>query len=389
MKAAILRQVGTPLSLEEVELAEPQAGEVRVKVEAAGVCHSDLHYMNGDLRAHLPAVLGHEGVGVIDAVGPSVTRVSPGDRVVMTWRPRCGECEFCTSGRPGLCILGTVQGSTGGLPDGTSRLSQGDKTVHHLMGVSCFAEACVVSERSVVKIPADVPANVAAIAGCAVITGVGSVLNHMSGSTGQPVLVIGAGGVGLSAVMGLNLVGAGPIIVADTVGARLDLALELGATHTVNVRQRDLSDVLGEVAPGGVKWALDAVGAPTTMEQAFGALGTGGTLVAVGLSSAEASFAVPINLLVQRERRVVGSLYGSSNPPVQLPQILELYRSGKLPLERLVGEAYALDEVNEAYQDLGRSAVGRSIIDVAASADGLYAPSALESRLAPADASSM
>lgn len=389
MKAAILRQAGTPLALEEVELAEPQAGEVRVRVEAAGVCHSDLHYMNGDLRAHLPAVLGHEGVGVITAVGPSVTRVKPGDRVVMTWRPRCGECEFCTSGRPGLCVLGAVQGSTGGLPDGTSRLSQRGKTVHHLMGVSCFAEACVVSERSVVKIPADVPASVAAIAGCAVITGVGSVLNHMSGSTGQSVLVIGAGGVGLSAIMGLNLVGAGPIIVADTVDARLDLALDLGATHTVNVRQQDLSDAVAGIAPAGVKWALDAVGSPTTMEQAFGSLGTGGTLVAVGLSSAEASFAAPINLLVQGERRVVGSLYGSSNPPVQLPQILDLYRAGKLPLERLVGEAYALDEVNEAYQDLGRSAVGRSVIDVAGTADRLYAPSAPESRLAPAETSSM
>ncbi|GAA1365530.1 zinc-dependent alcohol dehydrogenase family protein [Arthrobacter rhombi] len=389
MKAAILRRAGDPLSLEEVQLAEPKAGEVRVRVEAAGVCHSDLHYMNGDLHAHLPAVLGHEGVGIIDAVGASVTRVNPGDRVVMTWRPRCGECEFCTSGRPGLCVLGAVQGSTGGLPDGSSRISQDGKTVHHLMGVSCFAEACVVSERSVVKIPADVPANVAAIAGCAVITGVGSVLNHMSGSTGQSVLVVGAGGVGLSAIMGLNLVGAGPIIVADTVEARLDLALELGATHAVNVSQQDLSDVLDDVAPGGVKWALDAVGSSTTMEQAFGSLGTGGTLVAVGLGRVEETFAVPINLLVQRERRVVGSLYGSSNPPVQLPQILELYRSGKLPLERLVGRVYALDEVNEAYRDLVRSAVGRSVIDVGGSARTPYAPSARESRLAPVDARSM
>lgn len=389
MKAAILHRPGNPLSVEDVQLAQPKASEVRVKVEAAGVCHSDLHYMNGDLSTHLPTVLGHEGVGVVQDVGSSVTRVVPGDRVVMTWRPRCGECDFCTSGRPGLCVMGAVQGSTGGLPDGTSRLTQDGQTVHHLMGVSCFAEACVVSERSVVRIPFDVPANIAAIVGCAVVTGVGSVLNHMSGSTGQSVLVIGAGGVGLSAIMALNLVGAGPIIVADTVKARLDRALELGATHVVNVSQQDLSDVLSEIAPKGVKWALDAVGSSATMEQAFRSLDTSGTLVAVGLSNGEEAFAVPINLLVQRERRVIGSLYGSSNPPVLLPQILELYRSGKLPLERLVGETYTIGEVNEAYRDLKHSAVGRAVIDVAGSVSDPYAPSTRESRFAPVETSSM
>jgi Zn-dependent alcohol dehydrogenase len=362
MRAAVLRKTGSPLAIEEIDLAAPNRGEVMIRVEAAGVCHSDLHYMVGDLQGRLPAVLGHEGVGVIEEVGPGVTRVAPGDRVVMTWRPRCGDCEFCTSGHPTLCVLGRVQGRTGGLPDGTSRLSTGDETIHHLMGISCFAERCVVSDRSVVAIPKDVPVEVAAIVGCAVVTGVGAVLNLMSGATADPVVVIGAGGVGLSTVLGLNMIGATPIVVVDTVEDRLRLARELGATHTVDATSDDLTAVLAEVAPSGARWAVDAVGAPATMEQAFAALGTAGTLIAVGLGRADAGFTVPVNALVQQERRVLGSLYGSSNPVVQLPQILNLYQEGRLPLDRLVGRRFALDEVNEAYASLTSGATGRAII---------------------------
>ncbi|NBE95149.1 zinc-binding dehydrogenase [Nonomuraea sp. KC401] len=362
MRAAVLREPGSPLTVEDIDLAVPQRREVQVRVEAAGVCHSDLHYMTGDLQGRLPAVLGHEGVGIVEGVGPGVTRVAPGDRVVMTWRPRCGECEFCTSGRPALCVLGRVQGTTGGLPDGTTRLSAGGETVHHLMGVSCFAERCVVSDRSVVVIPKDVSAEVAAIVGCAVVTGVGAVLNVMSTATAEPVVVIGAGGVGLSTVMGLTLVGAAPIVVVDTVDARLRLARELGATHTVDATTDDLTAVLDEVAPGGARWAVDAVGAPATMEQAFASLSTAGTLVAVGLGRVGAGFTVPVNALVQQERRVVGSLYGSSNPVVQIPQILDLHQRGLLPLDRLVGRRFALDEVNEAYSALTAGATGRSVI---------------------------
>lgn len=362
MRAAVLRETGSPLTIEDIDLAPPRRGEVRVRVEAAGVCHSDLHYMTGDLKGRLPAVLGHEGVGVIEEIGPGVTRVTPGDRVVMTWRPRCGECEFCTSGRPTLCVLGRVQGKTGGLPDGTSRLSAGDETVHHLMGVSCFAEQCVVSDRSVVTIAKDVPSDAAAIVGCAVVTGVGAVLNLMPDATADPVVVIGAGGVGLSTVMGLNLIGATPIVVVDTVDARLRLARELGATHTVDATTDDLTAVLAEVAPNGARWAVDAVGAPSTIERAFATLGTAGTLVAVGLGHADAGFTVPVNALVQQERRVLGSLYGSSNPAVQLPQIIELYQQGRLPLDLLVGQRFGLEQVNDAYASLSSGATGRAII---------------------------
>jgi Zn-dependent alcohol dehydrogenase len=362
MRAAVLFEVGMPLRIEDLRLDAPRYREVEVRIEAAGVCHSDQHYMNGDLRAPLPAVLGHEGVGIVERVGEGVTRVAPGDRVVLTWRPRCGDCQFCTSGRPALCVLGSVHGSTGGLSDGTTRLTLDGQKVHHLMGVSCFAEACVVSERSVIKISPEIPPEVAAIAGCAVVTGVGAVLNLMKGAAGEGVVVIGSGGVGLSAVMGLDLIGAHPIIAVDTVDERLALARVAGATHTVNPTTEDLGSRTGEICPDGVRWAMDAVGVPETLASAISCVGPSGTAVAVGLGRVGATVAVPINELVQKEKRVIGSLYGSSNTPVQVPKILDLYRSGRLPLERLVGDRFGLGEVNKAYEALSAGAAGRSII---------------------------
>src|ERR687883_2108102 len=231
MRAAVLHEVGAPLALEELELEPPRAHEVEVRVEAAGVCHSDLHYMTGDLRCPLPVVVGHEGAGVVEAVGPGVESVRPGDRVAMLWRPRCGRCAYCVAGQPVLCELGRVQATTGGLPDdGTTRLRRDGEEVHHLMGVSCFAERAVVSEKSVVKISEGVPTEIAAITGCAVITGVGAVLNVVGDCAGRALLVLGAGGVGLSAVRGARLAGAEPIIVVDVEPARLELAQRLGAT---------------------------------------------------------------------------------------------------------------------------------------------------------------
>lgn len=363
MKAAVLREPGAPLSIEDLDLDAPKRDEVQITVEAAGVCHTDLHYMTGDLHGRLPTVLGHEGVGVVEKVGEGVTNVQPGDRVVMTWRPRCGDCEFCTAGRPGLCVLGRVQSQSGGLPDGTSRLSAADGSqVHHVMGVSCFAERCVVSARSVVAIPRTIPAEVAAVVGCAVVTGVGAVLNRMAQATAESVLVIGAGGVGLSAVMGLKLIEAGPIIVADTVSDRLTLAREFGATHTVNVSDHSLAEEVTEIAPFGVQWAVDAVGSPTTMEGAFDALRPTGTLVAVGLGASGSRFSAPLNVLVQQERRILGSLYGSSNPVQQVPQILDLYQRGRLPLDRLIGHRFPLEKINDAYASLAGGDPGRSII---------------------------
>jgi len=368
MRAAVLREVGRPLSLEEVELDPPGPGEIQVRIEAAGVCHSDLHYMTGDLAARLPIVVGHEGAGIVEALGPGAgARVAVGDRVALLWRPRCGECDACVRGNPVLCSYGRVFAQTNGLFDGTTRLHRpdgqgGDERIHHLMGVSCFAERVVVSETSVAKVPDGVPPEVAAIAACAVITGVGAVLNAVSSPGGRPLGIIGAGGVGLAAVMGAHLAGAEPIIVVDLDPAKLELAKRFGATHTIDAGREDVVARIQDITDGGAPWMIDAVGAPTTMQQGVAALAPEGTLVAIGLSRADATFPVPINELVQRQKRIVGSLYGSSNPRVDLPRIFALYLAGRLPLDDLIGTRRPLAQVNEAYAELRQGTAGRGIL---------------------------
>ncbi len=364
MKAAVLREVGAPLQLEDVELDEPQTGEISVRIEAAGVCHSDLHYMTGDLQAKLPLVVGHEGAGIVEAVGPGGSgRVSVGERVALLWRPRCGECEACVGGNPVLCRFGRVLATSNGLMDGTSRLrGQGEERIHHLMGVSCFAERVVVSETSAMVVPEGVPPEIAAISACAVITGVGAVLNAVERPGGRPLAVFGTGGVGLAAVMGAALSGAHPVIAIDIDPAKLELARRVGATHVVDARSGDVVDQVLEISDGGVPWMIDAVGRPETMQQAFGCLRPAGTLVAVGLSHAGATVSLPVNELVQRQKRVVGSLYGSSNPRIDLPRIFALYLAGRLPLDELIGTRRPLAEVNEAYAELRTGGVGRSIL---------------------------
>ncbi|TKK86631.1 zinc-binding dehydrogenase [Herbidospora galbida] len=358
----MLERVGAPLVVRDLDLAPPGPEEVLVKVEAAGVCHSDQHYLAGDLKCPLPVVPGHEGAGVIEAVGPGVTRFRPGDRVCLMWRPRCGQCRNCVVGRPALCEAAGIMVGSGGLLDGTTRLSAEGEKVHHLLGVSCFAEYCVVSERAVVPVPDGVPPEIAAIAGCAVITGVGAVLNAIGECAGDGVVIFGAGGVGLSAVLGAVLAGANPIIVVDVVAERLETAERLGATHVVDASAADVAAALADIRPGGAEWAIEAIGRPDTLETAFEALRPGGTLVAVGLGKVGQTFNVPVNLLVQREKRVIGSLYGSANPLVDLPKIFELYLAGRLPLDLLIGRRYRLDQINEAFADLTGGAVGRGVI---------------------------
>jgi S-(hydroxymethyl)glutathione dehydrogenase/alcohol dehydrogenase len=237
-----------------------------------------------------------------------------------------------------------------------------DRAVHHFLGVSCLAEECVVAEQSIVPIPASLPPKVAAIIGCAVITGVGAVLNVLHDPVGSSVLIIGAGGVGLSSVIGAQIAGAHPVIVADLSAEKLALAVELGATHTINASEVDLVEAVNEICDGGVEWALEAIGLPQTIEQAIECVRPGGTAIAMGLATADARFSVPSNALVQGEKRIQGSLYGSANTPVDIPRILRLYEAGRLPLDRLLGPTYSLDAVNEAYDALVAGAVGRLTI---------------------------
>ena len=362
MLAAVLHQINEPLSIDNVRLDPPGPGEVLIKVEAAGICHTDQHYMSGDLSCLLPAVVGHEGAGRIEAVGSEVTRFSPGQRVCMTWRPRCGECRYCVTGQPAMCERAVVQSTRGGLLDGTSRLHGRSTTIHHLLGVSCFAQYAVVSERAVVAVPEDIPAEIAAIAGCAVITGVGAVLTVIGACAGRSIAIFGAGGVGLSAVMGAKLSGAGHIIVIDVVPDRLEMARTLGATAVINAAEVDPGTELASLVPGGLDFAIEAVGRADTLVAAFVCLRPRGTVVAVGLGRQDAVVTIPLNQLVQREKRVLGSLYGSSNPTVDLPRLFDLYRAGQLPLEMLLGRRYRLDQVNQAYADLATGSVGRGVL---------------------------
>jgi Zn-dependent alcohol dehydrogenase len=363
MRAAVLREPRAPLTIEDVELASPKSGEILVRIEASGVCHSDYHYMTGDITCPLPVVLGHEGAGIIEELGPDASgKLAVGDRVALMWRPRCGQCEPCITGNPVLCESGPRQAATGGLLDGTSRLTRDGEQLHHFLGVSCFAERVVVSEKSVVPVPDGVPAQIAAIAGCAVITGVGAVLNAIGECAGESILVLGAGGVGLSSVMGARLAGANPIIVVDVDPEKLELAKRLGATHTIDASAGDTVEQLLAFAPNGVKWAIEAIGRSATLQQAFDCLEPAGTLVAVGLGRVGETFAIPVNNLVQRQKRVIGSLYGSANPLIDLPKIFRLYLAGRLPLDELIGATYPLEQVNEAYDALAHGAVGRAVV---------------------------
>ncbi|MCJ1684152.1 zinc-binding dehydrogenase [Rathayibacter sp. VKM Ac-2928] len=368
MRAAVLREFGAPLAVEELDVADSGRGELLVEIDAAGVCHSDLHYLRGDLRCPLPVVPGHEGAGRIVALGPDLREgFAVGDRVALLWRPNCGRCRQCVAGRPIMCEYGPVQAASGGLLDGTSRLSAAGETVHHLLGVSCFAERVVVPERSVVRVPDDVPAEIAAIAGCAVITGVGAVLNVIGACLGDAVVVIGAGGVGLSAVMGARAAGATTVVAVDVDADRLALARRLGATHVIDgssgsIGGGDTVEQLLTLVPGGVPWVVEAVGRPETLASAVAMLQPGGTAVAVGLGRVGQSAGIPVNDLVQKQKRVVGSLYGSSIPQLDLPRIFELYRRGALPLDELVGERFALEGIGAAFEALEHGSVGRSIV---------------------------
>ena len=365
MKAAVLRAVGSPISVEQIELEPPRPGEVRVRIKAAGVCHSDYHFVTGDLTTPLPAVLGHEGAGVVAEVGEGVTSVAPGDPVLFLWRTSCGRCALCQTGRPALCASGLRAWSNGLLSDGSSRLSRGGERIHHVMGVSCFAEEAVTSERSVLKIPATVPLEIAALIGCAVMTGVGAVVNTAAVRAGSSVLVIGAGGVGQCVVMAARLAGASTIVVADVSETKLAAAMALGATHAVDSSSEDLVKAVRVRTDGGVDYAFEAVGRPDTLSQAVRALRAGGTAVAVGLGKGDARVEVGINDLVLQEKTLKGSLYGSARPAADVPMLLSLYASDRLPLDKLLSRRYPIEQINEAMEAMLDGEVARSVVTFA------------------------
>ena len=366
IRAAVLERTGAPLEVHELELAPPGAGEVLVRLHASGVCHSDLNAIDGTAETRCPAVLGHEGAGVVEAVGPGVRRVAVGDHVALSWAPSCGECAECLRDLPQLCSTAWPAMGTGGLMDGTTRLSRGGKPVYHYSFLSTFAEACVVPERSCVPIPRDVPFAIAALVGCAVTTGVGAVWRTAGVRPGDRVAVIGCGGVGLSALIAAVAVGAEPVVAVDATASKLDVARELGATGGVlwAGSPEATAEAIREVSGGGVDYAIEATGRPEAMLAAFLSTRPRGAAVLIGIPREDAVLPLPAVTIPRLERRVLGSIYGSSRPERDFPQTLELYRSGRLPLDRLVSHKLPLDEVGRAFELMRSGEALRVVLDL-------------------------
>lgn len=357
----MLNRVGDPLAIETLDLVEPGAGEVRVRIVASGICHSDLRVVCGEWKRNLPVVLGHEGAGVVDAVGPGVTGLVPGDHVVLSWTPFCGRCVNCVTGRPVLCQV--AETTRGTMSDRAWRLSRGGEPVFSGAGVGAFAEYTVVPETGAIKVRPDAPFEIGAIVGCAVMTGVGAVINTAGIRPGQSVAIIGGGGVGLSAVLGAKLVSAGKIIAVDVVKDKLTLAQELGATHAINARETDVVDEIRKITGGaGVDYALEAVGNARTIEVAYGSLAPGGTVVVVGQVSDKQMITIDPMRMSDRELTITGSNYGSARPTIDIPMLLDLYASGALDLSPLVTATLGISDINDGLAELARGRGVRSVI---------------------------
>lgn len=362
MRAVVYRDAG-PARLEDVELAAPRRGEVRVRIAAAGVCHSDLHVRRGEWPVRTPVVMGHEGSGVVVEVGPGVERVGVGDHVVLSWVPACGDCRRCRAGRPAQCLLVAERVAPDGvLYDGTSRLSGVGGTLYHYLGVSSFAEEAVVPASGAVPIRRDAPLDVAALIGCAVATGIGAVANTAAVPAGATMAVIGCGGVGLSIVMGGRLAGAERIVAVDVLAPKLEVARRLGATDVVDASRGDAVDALRVLLPEGVDFAFDAFGRAATTEQAIAMLGQGGAAVVVGLPPAGERASFDGLALAEADQRILGSNYGGVDPHRDVPRLVDLYMDGSLPLETLVTARRPLADAEDALRQLATGTPLRTLL---------------------------
>ena len=366
MRAAVFGGPGQPVQVTEVELAPPGPGEVEVAIAAAGVCHSDLHIVLGEWPHPVPVVLGHEGSGVVTAVGAGVTSLSPGDHVVLSWVPACGQCRYCRRGRPAQCQVSAEVVSPGGvLPDGTSRLRTGGEPAYHYLGVSSFAERAVVAESGAIRVRQDAPLEVAALVGCAVATGVGAVRNTAGVPPGATVAVIGCGGVGLSCVQGARLAGAARIVAVDVMADKLAVARRLGATDAVHADgrpDRPVVAALRALVPEGLDYVFDAIGKIDTTEQAIAALGLGGSAVVVGLPPAGSQARFDPLALAEADRRILGCNYGSIVPQRDIPHLVDLVMGGDLDLESMVSARRPLTEAADALADLASGRVLRQLL---------------------------
>lgn len=380
VRAAVLRQMGLPmpyassrpLSIEEVELAGPGPGELLVRVRAAGLCHSDLSAINGDRPWPMPIVIGHEAAAEVMGVGPGVTDLAVGDHVVLVFRPSCGSCMSCATGRPALCGPGGESNASGSLLGGYRRLRAvggaagvgdvADGTLHHHLGCSAFAEYATVSRRSAVRIDPELPWAEAALFGCAVLTGAGAVFNTAKMEAGSRAAVVGLGGVGFSSLLAAAAVGARDIVAVDLLDSKLEFARSLGATHCFNAADPDVIDKVKEATGGGVDYAFEMAGSVRALELAYRITARGGTTVTAGLPNPAHRWDLQAVSLIAEERTVKGSYVGSCVPARDVPRFIAMYRAGRLPVDRLLSERIRLDDINEALDRLARGESIRQVI---------------------------
>lgn len=358
MKAAVMRATKTPLTIEDVDLGTPGPREVVVRTVATGVCHSDLHVIEGSLPNPVPIILGHEPAGVVERVGADVTHVAPGDHVIGCLSVFCGACEYCLAGRPNLCD-GTATMRRPGEPP---RLSKHGELLNQFVHLSAFAERMLVHENALVKIRPDVPLDRAALIGCGVTTGLGAVLNTARLRPGRTAAVIGCGGVGLSAIQGCRIAGASRIIAVDTVGWKLDLARRLGATDVVDASADNPVARIVEMTGGGVDYAFEAIGLPATVRQAVRMTRKGGTIVMVGVVAAGTNVELPGADIVLREKSVLGCMMGSNRFRIDMPRYVDLYLAGELQLDEMISARVPLEGVNDAFEAMRQGTVARSVI---------------------------
>lgn len=329
---------------------------------AAGVCHSDWHLMTGATKHVTPVVPGHEGAGVVEAVGEGVSRVKRGDHVSLNWAPNCGACFYCLNDRPSLCSAYVGPLWAGTMMDGSTRLSKEGQPVYHFSALACFADHTVVPQECCVPLKKEVPLTVAALIGCAVTTGVGAVLNTTKVRPGSSVAVFGAGGVGLSIIMGATLAGASRIIAVDRSEAKGDIAQEFGATDFVMAGPEVVNSIRSLTEGRGADYVFEAIGIPAVQEQGLEAVRPGGTVTLVGVAPMGSSTNLPGAILTRQEKTVTGSYYGTANTARDFPLYADLYLKGKLDLDRLISRTYPLDQINEAYADMLSGEIARGVI---------------------------
>jgi len=362
MRAAVLTEVNKPLQILDLEQEGPKAQEARVKVKAAGVCMSDWHIMNGDWPLPLPMVLGHEAAGIVDEVGPGVTNLKRGDHVIFSFRPNCGHCRYCSSGRTVLCI-GHNDTPRWMMHDGTTRLKLNGEAVNQMARIGTFSEYVVCPAEQLVKIREDLPWAYAAIIGCSVATGVGAVTRHAKVPAGSSVLVIGCGGVGLNIVQGARLAGARTIIASDLLDNKLEYAKTFGATHIINAGKEDVVKTVRALTDGlGTEFAFDAIGSEKTAVQAVDAVAPGGHAVLVGIPAVTARAPISPMNMVYGEKMLTGSYYGSIRPGIDFANLADLAMEKRIDLNGLISRSYRFEEINEGFQNMIKGTVARGVI---------------------------